>query len=79
MAQGTMFPNMGTISTTNYHFKATDTLYTALQTIANTFSAATSSSKIIISYDNSQDLTFVPVFKLESEVLVKLQNLESKV
>lgn len=62
MAQGTMYPNMGTTSQTNYHFEATTTLYAALQTIANDFAKATDSGSIKIAFDNSQSLTFATGF-----------------
>jgi hypothetical protein len=57
MAQGTVYPNMGMNTKTNFHFKPTDTFQYALSTIANAFADATNSGLITIMTDNSTSLT----------------------
>lgn len=69
MAQGTVYPNMGQVNSagqtlaTNFHFKPTDTLKFALQTIANTFVKSTSGKPVTIQTDDSGSLTFATGFK----------------
>lgn len=65
MAQGTLYPNMGTNKDVNFHFQPTDTLTFALQTIFTSFAvAATGKPNIIIAVDNSGSLTFASGFKV---------------
>lgn len=69
MGQGTVYPNMGQVNSagqtlaTNFHFKPTDTLKYALQTIANTFVQASSGKSVTVQTDDSGSLTFATGFK----------------
>lgn len=64
MAQGTTYPNMGTNKDVNFHFKPSDTLQTALTTLANAFADATDSGTIDVITDDSGDLTFATGFRV---------------
>lgn len=64
MAQGTVYPNMGTGSKTNFHFKPTDTLQTALNKIADAFSDVINGQSFIIDVENAQSLTFASGFQV---------------
>jgi hypothetical protein len=65
MAQGTVYPNMGTNKDVNFHFQPTDTLTFALQTIFTSFAvAATGDQSVVISVDNAGDLTFATGFRV---------------
>jgi hypothetical protein len=67
MAQGSVYPNMGTGSDTNFHFKPTDSLLTAMSTIVNAFKWITGESghigQILINPNPESDgLTFASGF-----------------
>jgi hypothetical protein len=58
------YPNLGSVdSNTNFHFKATDTIQTALQTIFNAFTAeAQLPQKITVDVEDGEYLTFATGF-----------------